>query len=150
MSFIFTVFKSYFIFEKTRKTNTLYSPFLIQKNTEKDNIFLVFSKIVKNRNWTYSTFKCLFPQKTWCVAKPSSSDEELRENRNFACSEVRCDEISGKGKPCSIPATLINQASVAMNLYYQEKGRNSWNCNFRNSALITMTDPSKLALLIML
>ncbi|KAJ6423544.1 hypothetical protein OIU84_024499, partial [Salix udensis] len=36
---------------------------------------------------------------------------------------------------------LINHASVAMNLYYQCKGRNQWNCDFRNSGLIVVTDP---------
>lgn len=36
----------------------------------------------------------------------------------------------------------MNHASIAMNLYYQSKGRNHWNCDFRASGLIVMTDPS--------
>lgn len=29
-----------------------------------------------------------------------------------------------------------------MNLYYQAKGRNPWNCDFKCSALVVITDPS--------
>ncbi|KAF5948691.1 hypothetical protein HYC85_014648 [Camellia sinensis] len=80
-------------------------------------------------------------QKTWCVAKPSSSDSTLLENINYACSQVDC-RILRKGCPCFSPDNLINHASIVMNLYYQCNGRNKWNCDFKNSALITMTDPS--------
>ncbi|KAJ9690943.1 hypothetical protein PVL29_013210 [Vitis rotundifolia] len=80
-------------------------------------------------------------QKTWCVAKPSSTYEELKANIDFACSHVSCDSIRD-GCPCSTPYTPINHASVVMNLYYQQMGRNQWNCDFRNSGLIAVTDPS--------
>ncbi|KAJ4842390.1 hypothetical protein Tsubulata_000934 [Turnera subulata] len=81
-------------------------------------------------------------QKTWCVAKPSSDEGTLMANINYACSEVDC-RILHKGCPCFSPDNLINHASIAMNLYYQCKGRNTWNCDFKNSGLIVMTDPSK-------
>ncbi|KAF3432845.1 hypothetical protein FNV43_RR23947 [Rhamnella rubrinervis] len=81
-------------------------------------------------------------QKTWCVAKPSSDQATLLANINYACSQVDC-RVMQKGCPCYSPATLINRASVAMNLYYQSRGRNHWNCDFRSSALIVMSDPSK-------
>ena len=81
-------------------------------------------------------------QKTWCVAKPSSDQATLLGNINFACSQVDC-QILRRGCPCYAPDNLINHASIAMNLYYQAKGRNHWNCDFRNSALIVQTDPSK-------
>ncbi|XP_028072254.1 glucan endo-1,3-beta-D-glucosidase [Camellia sinensis] len=87
------------------------------------------------------TLKLVNGQKTWCVAKPSSSDSTLLENINYACSQVDC-RILRKGCPCFSPDNLINHASIVMNLYYQCKGRNKWNCDFKNSALITMTDPS--------
>ncbi|KAK6946582.1 X8 domain [Dillenia turbinata] len=87
------------------------------------------------------TFKSANGQKTWCVAKPSSDAAALQANINYACSHVDC-RILQKGCPCSSPDNLMNHASIAMNLYYQAMGRNRWNCDFRNSALIVMTDPS--------
>ncbi|PWA38211.1 X8 domain-containing protein [Artemisia annua] len=80
-------------------------------------------------------------KKTWCVAKPSSSQATLQENVNYACSEVDC-KILQKGGACYSPDNLINHASIAMNIYYQCKGRNTWNCHFGESGLITLTDPS--------
>ncbi|XP_011098152.1 major pollen allergen Ole e 10 [Sesamum indicum] len=80
-------------------------------------------------------------QKTWCVAKPSSDQGTLMANIEFACSQVDCS-ILQKGCPCFVPDNLMNHASVAMNMYYQSKGRNHWNCYFGNSGLVVMTDPS--------
>ncbi|KAL5731714.1 hypothetical protein ACHQM5_004416 [Ranunculus cassubicifolius] len=82
-------------------------------------------------------------QRTWCVAKPSANNTALQENIDFACKNVNCNSILKPGCPCSKPATMINRASVAMNLYYQSTAKNSWNCDFTNSALIVITDPSK-------
>lgn len=81
-------------------------------------------------------------QKTWCVAKPSSDQATLMANINYACSQVDC-QILRKGCPCAYPDNLMNHASIAMNLYYQANGRNWWNCDFRKSGLIVVTDPSK-------
>ncbi|KAM7260577.1 hypothetical protein ACFE04_011250 [Oxalis oulophora] len=81
-------------------------------------------------------------QKTWCVAKPSSDQATLLANINYACSQVDCSSINQKGCPCFSPENLINRASIAMNLYYQSKGRNHWNCDFKCSGLVTITDPS--------
>ncbi|KAL0306629.1 UNVERIFIED_CONTAM: hypothetical protein Sradi_6080200 [Sesamum radiatum] len=47
-----------------------------------------------------------------------------------------------EGLPLLLPDNLINHASIAMNLYYQAKGRNHWNCYFKNSGLMVVTDPS--------
>ncbi|XP_028100478.1 glucan endo-1,3-beta-glucosidase-like [Camellia sinensis] len=77
----------------------------------------------------------------WCVAKPSSSNEVLQENINYACGSVDCKTIVTGGS-CFSPETLVNHASVAMNLYFQKEGRHFWNCNFKNSGVITVTDPS--------
>ncbi|OAY28865.1 glucan endo-1,3-beta-D-glucosidase [Manihot esculenta] len=82
-----------------------------------------------------------YEQKTWCVAKPSSDQATLLANINYACSQVDC-RILHKGCPCFSPDNLISHASIAMNLYYQCRGRNRWNCDFKNSALIVITDPS--------
>ncbi|KAI3739647.1 hypothetical protein L2E82_30058 [Cichorium intybus] len=80
-------------------------------------------------------------QSTWCVAKPSASEAELYNNLYYSCGYVNCDMIHPEGS-CFEPQTLINQASVVMNAYYQKQGRNYWNCDFNKSALITVVDPS--------
>ncbi|TYJ39352.1 hypothetical protein E1A91_A04G064100v1 [Gossypium mustelinum] len=63
------------------------------------------------------------------------------DNINYACSKVDC-QIIQKGCPCFNPDNLINHASIAMNLYYQSMGRNVWNCDFKGSGLIVISDPS--------
>uniref|UniRef100_A0A0D3GW47 X8 domain-containing protein n=1 Tax=Oryza barthii TaxID=65489 RepID=A0A0D3GW47_9ORYZ len=81
--------------------------------------------------------------KTWCVANPAASEDALRANLEFACSESDCAAIQGTGG-CSFPdddGSLPTRASVAMNAYYQARGRNSWNCFFNGTGLITITDP---------
>ncbi|KAI3827076.1 hypothetical protein L1987_01139 [Smallanthus sonchifolius] len=80
-------------------------------------------------------------QGAWCVAKPSASDEELQNNINYACTYVDCKMIRPGGS-CYEPQKLVNKASVAMNLYYQTNGRNYWNCDFKASGIIAVTDPS--------
>ncbi|KAH7651143.1 Glucan endo-1,3-beta-D-glucosidase protein [Dioscorea alata] len=82
-------------------------------------------------------------EKTWCVAKPSADDATLLANLNYACSQVDCSVLH-KCCSCFYPDNLISHASIAMNLYYQCNGRNNWNCYFNNSALIVITDPSKI------
>ncbi|KAF9587863.1 hypothetical protein IFM89_006117 [Coptis chinensis] len=83
-------------------------------------------------------------QKTWCVGKPSSDQAALQANIDYVCgSQVDCSIVLKVGCPCYIPNTVLNHASIAMNLYYQSKGRNKWNCYFNNSGLIVVTDPSK-------
>ncbi|KAE9590566.1 hypothetical protein Lal_00023464 [Lupinus albus] len=79
--------------------------------------------------------------KTWCVAKPASDQATLLANINYACSQLDCNIIQG-GHPCSTPDNPINRASIAMNLYYQSKGRSQLNCDFKSSGLIVVTDPS--------
>ncbi|XP_062014676.1 glucan endo-1,3-beta-D-glucosidase-like [Rosa rugosa] len=64
--------------------------------------------------------------KTWCVA----------------CNQLKDCKVIQEGGSCYNPNSLINHASVVMNLYYKAVGQNSWSCDFRGSALITQTDPS--------
>ncbi|XP_072955099.1 glucan endo-1,3-beta-D-glucosidase-like [Typha angustifolia] len=80
-------------------------------------------------------------QKTWCIAKPSTDDINLDDNIQFACGETNCAPIQTGGS-CFFPDTRISHASVAMNLYYQSKGMNPWNCYFNGSGLTVLTDPS--------
>lgn len=86
-------------------------------------------------------------QKTWCVAKPSASNDILSLNLNYACSQVSCGVIQ-KGGPCYYPDNLVSRAAVAMNLYYAANGRHPWNCYFNNSALVVQSDPSTPLILV--
>ncbi|XP_008667269.1 uncharacterized protein [Zea mays] len=79
--------------------------------------------------------------KTWCIAKPSASNEILAQNLDYACSQVSCAVIQ-KGGPCYYPDSPVSRAAVAMNLYYAYSGRHPWNCYFNNSALVVQSDPS--------
>ncbi|GMJ05355.1 hypothetical protein like AT1G78520 [Hibiscus trionum] len=98
-------------------------------------LFLLFSSI------SGRTLVMANVQKSWCVAKPSSDQATLLANIDFACSQVDC-RVMQKGCPCFSPDNLMSHASIAMNLYYQAKGRNQWNCDFRGSGLIVITNPS--------
>ncbi|KAB2043765.1 hypothetical protein ES319_D01G041500v1 [Gossypium barbadense] len=97
--------------------------------------FLIFSFIPGG------TLMMVNGRKSWCVAKPSSDQATLLANINFACSQVDC-RVMQKGCPCFSPDNLMNHASIAMNLYYQAKGRNKWNCDFRGSGLVVISNPS--------
>lgn len=79
---------------------------------------------------------------TWCVSKPTSNDTQLMENLEYVCRRVDCHVIE-RGGPCFHLETHLHHASVAMNLYYQSTGRRNSSCDFRNSGLISLTDPSK-------
>ena len=85
-------------------------------------------------------------QGKWCVAKPMTSDDLLQANIDFACNHVDCGLIR-YGGGCYYPDTLINHASVIMNLYYQANGREDMSCYFKNTGCIVMKDPSKPILL---
>ncbi|MCD9643348.1 hypothetical protein HAX54_030750 [Datura stramonium] len=80
----------------------------------------------------------------WCVPKPSTTEEQLQDSIHFVCDErgmAGCSSIQIGGS-CFYPNTTINHASVVMNMYYQSNPTHPVSCWFRNSALITITDPS--------
>ncbi|XP_049934801.1 glucan endo-1,3-beta-glucosidase-like isoform X2 [Nymphaea colorata] len=79
---------------------------------------------------------------TWCIAWPSSEETMLRNNIDFACSNGVDCSVLASGQACSLPDTIINHASVVMNLYYSANGRQPHTCSFGNSGLITTVDPS--------
>ncbi|XP_022720817.1 major pollen allergen Ole e 10-like [Durio zibethinus] len=80
-------------------------------------------------------------QKTWCIANPLSSGSVLAANIEYACSQLDCRLIQPNG-PCFEPDTQLHHASFVMNLYYQANGRHLAHCDFRNSGLVSLTDPS--------
>ncbi|KAI0527190.1 hypothetical protein KFK09_002789 [Dendrobium nobile] len=79
----------------------------------------------------------------WCVPKEGATEEELQANLDFACGQqgVDCLPIQ-PGGACFEPNTVKSHAAYAMNQLFQVAGRNSWNCDFRQSAILTSQNPS--------
>ncbi|XP_061372705.1 glucan endo-1,3-beta-D-glucosidase isoform X2 [Gastrolobium bilobum] len=78
----------------------------------------------------------------WCIPKAGVSDAQLLNNLNYACSQgIDCRPIQ-PGGACFEPNTVASHAAFAMNLYYQSFGRNIWNCDFSQSAMLTSQNPS--------
>ena len=82
--------------------------------------------------------------KVWCIAKPNVDEATLMGIIVYACGEgkVNCAPIQPNGA-CFKPNTLTAHASFVMNLYYQRNQRNWWTCQFNNSGLVVLIDPSK-------
>ncbi|KAL2477159.1 O-Glycosyl hydrolase family 17 protein [Forsythia ovata] len=82
------------------------------------------------------------PVAGWCVPKPGVSDAQLQANLDYACSQnIDCSPIQ-PGGACFEPITVASHAAYAMNILYQSAGRNPWNCDFRQTAALTTTNPS--------
>lgn len=83
------------------------------------------------------------PATAWCLPKPEATDDELQADLDYACSQpgVDCSAIQSGGA-CYEPNTVRSHAAYAMNQLYQISGRNSWNCDFRQSATLSSDNPS--------
>lgn len=84
--------------------------------------------------------------KKWCVPRTDASDAALQSNIDFVCSSgIDCQAIQDGG-PCFEPNTIRAHASYAMNAYYQANGGKDFDCNFINTGVVTIYDPSKFFL----
>lgn len=78
----------------------------------------------------------------WCVPKPGVSDAQLQSNLDYVCGHgLDCSPIQ-PGGACYEPATVQAHAAYAMNLYYQNSGKNPWDCDFVQTAVLSSTNPS--------
>ncbi|KAF7829684.1 glucan endo-1,3-beta-glucosidase 7 [Senna tora] len=78
----------------------------------------------------------------WCVPKPGVSDVQLQANLDYVCGHgIDCGPIQ-PGGACFEPNTITAHAAYAMNLYYQTSGRNPWNCDFSQTAMLSSNNPS--------
>ncbi|KAL6893627.1 hypothetical protein ACP4OV_007725 [Aristida adscensionis] len=79
----------------------------------------------------------------WCVAREGATEAELQEDLDYACAQVGvdCGAIQ-PGGACFEPNTVRAHAAYAMNQLFQAAGRHPWNCDFRQSATLTSTNPS--------
>lgn len=81
----------------------------------------------------------------WCVPKPGVSDAQLQSNLDYVCGHgLDCSPIQ-PGGACYEPATVQAHAAYAMNLYYQNSGKNPGDCDFLQTAVLSSTNPSKFA-----
>ncbi|KAL0388942.1 UNVERIFIED_CONTAM: Squamosa promoter-binding-like protein 1 [Sesamum radiatum] len=85
-------------------------------------------------------------RRTWCIVKPSTSQEKLDDIIQYCCTQpnVDCKEIQAGGS-CYRPPNKISDASVVMNIYYHLNGRQDFNCDFKGSGLsrsISETPPN--------
>ncbi|KAJ4773712.1 hypothetical protein LUZ62_036392 [Rhynchospora pubera] len=79
--------------------------------------------------------------KQWCIPKPNTDKMMLQGNIDFACSEVNCHPIQPGGN-CFNPDTLHAHAAYAMNEYFQFYGKNSFDCYFGGTGIVSTVDPS--------
>ncbi|KAJ0980398.1 hypothetical protein J5N97_008653 [Dioscorea zingiberensis] len=81
--------------------------------------------------------------KGWCVPRDGATDAELQANLDYVCGAagLDCRPIQ-PGGACYLPNTVRSHAAYAMNFLYQTSGRNPWNCDFRQSATLTSSNPS--------
>ncbi|KAL2328947.1 hypothetical protein Fmac_022374 [Flemingia macrophylla] len=86
----------------------------------------------------------VIPGKTqWCIPKVEVSEAQLQENIDYICGGkvVDCEAIEAGGA-CYEPNTIVSHAAYVMNLYYHEAGRNPWNCDFSQTAMLISQNPS--------
>lgn len=78
----------------------------------------------------------------WCVPKAGVSIAQLQSNLDYACAfAIDCTPIQPGGS-CFEPNIVASHAAYAMNLLYQTAGRNPWNCDFSQTAMLSSTNPS--------
>lgn len=79
----------------------------------------------------------------WCVASVAATDAQLQTDMDYACAQVGvdCGAIQ-PGGACFEPNTVRAHAAYAMNQLYHAAGAHPWNCDFRQSATLTSSNPS--------
>jgi hypothetical protein len=78
----------------------------------------------------------------WCVPKPGTTDAQLQASLDYACSHgIDCGPIQ-PGGACFDPNTVQSHAAYAMNVYYQASTKNTYDCDFSQTATLTSQNPS--------
>ncbi|KAG8370591.1 hypothetical protein BUALT_Bualt14G0133000 [Buddleja alternifolia] len=81
---------------------------------------------------------------TWCVVKPSTSQERLDQIIGYCCTQPRVDcKAIQAGGMCYLPPNKVSDASVVMNMYYSLNGKKPSSCFFEGSGLVVAQDPCK-------
>lgn len=82
--------------------------------------------------------------RTYCIASDGVDLKTLQTALDWACGPGRanCSEIQ-PGESCYQPNNVRNHASYAFDSYFQKQGKSTDSCDFKGSAIITTTDPSK-------
>lgn len=79
------------------------------------------------------------------MPEPAADEMVLQENIDFACGQkgVDCTAIR-PGGVCYEPDTVQAHAAYAMNLYFQANGQHAFDCDFGQTGIVTIADPSKI------
>ncbi|CAA6662669.1 unnamed protein product [Spirodela intermedia] len=74
---------------------------------------------------------------------PNTDEKSLQENIDFVCGRggMECMAIR-PGGACFLPDTLQAHAAFAMNAFYQAVARSPSACDFGQTGLVTLEDPS--------
>lgn len=95
---------------------------------------------------SYSPIQAPSTSGTWCVAKSGMGQPIMQAALDFACGAGGADcQPLQHGGLCFNPDTLHDHASYAFNSYYQKTKAAGGSCNFGGAAMLTTSDPSKLA-----
>ncbi|CAA7399079.1 unnamed protein product [Spirodela intermedia] len=80
---------------------------------------------------------------SWCLPKPNTDEKSLQENIDFVCGRggMECMAIR-PGGACFLPDTLQAHAAFAMNAFYQAAAHSPSACDFGQTGLVTLEDPS--------
>lgn len=83
------------------------------------------------------------PQKNWCVPTPGATDALLQGNIDYVCSlgTVDCKPIQAGGA-CFNPNSVRSHAAYAMNAFYSANGRQGFNCEFKQTGVVSTKNPS--------
>eukprot|EP00249_Psilotum_nudum_P034738 c5418_g1_i1 orf=326-1708(+) len=100
--------------------------------------------VYENQNPTSSrTPEAAAKGKSWCVARPDTDPIQLQKSIDFACGQGGADCVPIQAnEACYLPNSLLAHASYAMNSYYQNQGRHTWDCFFNKSGMIVNRNPS--------
>ncbi|KAK6919163.1 X8 domain [Dillenia turbinata] len=82
-------------------------------------------------------------RREWCIASPGATDALLQESMELICTFGGIDcSMFEPGRPCYLPNTLRHHASYAFNSFYQKYKKHGTPCNFNNTAITVLGDPS--------
>jgi len=123
------------------------SVFLLSFFLSLNQMLLHFCDFSQMANWIqmFHSFHCvilLWLGCTWCVCK-EMSDSVLQQTLDYACGAgADCGPVHQNGA-CFQPNTVRAHCNYAVNSYFQRKGQAQGTCDFKGTATVSASDPSK-------
>lgn len=93
----------------------------------------------------------VYKGKLWCLVKKGANVTEVAAALGYACGQGNgtCDPIQRGGK-CYKPNSLVSHANYAFSSYWSQFKKVGGTCNFNGLATMTVKDPSKFSLVVLL